>query len=135
MIDYIKFFTENPNGVLSTIDNGTPKARMFLYLWNKGNKIYFCTASYKNVSKQIKETPRVSFCAFKPDFSETITVVGNAVFVDDRVGKQRALDENSVIKGIYHEAANPDFELFYIAAERLETFSYAEGTKYEDIKK
>jgi uncharacterized pyridoxamine 5'-phosphate oxidase family protein len=103
---------------------------MFQCLWSEGNKIFFCTASSKQVSKQLKASPKASFCAFKPDFSETVTAIGSVTFVDDMQGKQRVLDENPVIKGIYKDASNPEFEMFYIDVEEVESFSFAHGPKY-----
>ena len=54
---------------------------------------------------------------------------GRVVFVDDIAFKKRALDENPPIKGIYKTADNPIFKIFYIDAEEVETFSFAEGPK------
>jgi uncharacterized pyridoxamine 5'-phosphate oxidase family protein len=49
--------------------------------------------------------------------------------VEDLALKERALDENPLIKRIYNTPDNPIFKLFYIDTEEIETFSFAEGSK------
>ncbi len=129
MIDYTKIVKENPNGVLATSAQGKAKTRVFQYLFTVDEKIYFCTSNQKPVYSQIKENPYVSFCTYDKNFSPVLSVNGKAVFVNDRALKGRALEENPGIKGIYESADNPVFELFYIDAEEIETFSFAQGPK------
>lgn len=129
MIDYAAILTKSPNGVLATSDNGKIKTRVFQYLFSEDGKVYFCTNNQKPVFRQLKETPNVSFCTYAADFSPVLSVNGRAVFVDDLSLKVRALDENPGIKGIYHSAENPVFEIFYILVEEVETFSLSEGAK------
>ena len=54
---------------------------------------------------------------------------GNKVFVDDIALKICALNENPPIKGTFGSAENPMFELFYIDAEEVITFSFTERPK------
>ncbi len=129
MIDYVKILEDNPNGVLATQDGSEVKTRVFQYLFADGNKIYFCTSNEKPVFAQIKAAPNVSFCTYPQDFAPVLSVNGPAVFSDDMTLKTRALDENPGIKGIYGNPDNPVFELFYIDATEIETFSFAEGPK------
>lgn len=129
MIDYAAILKANPNGVLATQDNGKIKTRVFQYLFSEGNKVYFCTSNEKPVYNQIKTNPDVSFCTYPANFAPVLSVNGKAVFVNDMALKTRALDENPPIKGIYNTPENPTFEIFYIAVEEVETFSFTEGPK------
>ena len=129
MINFSEILKTNPNGVLATQDGNRVKTRVFQYLFADGNKIYFCTSSEKAVYAQLQANPNVSFCTFPQDFSPVLSVNGKVVFVEDLMIKAKALDENPLIKGIYNTPDNPVFKLFYIDAEEVVTFSFAEGEK------
>jgi uncharacterized pyridoxamine 5'-phosphate oxidase family protein len=133
MFDYQAILKANPNGVLATQDGDKVATRVFQYLFSDGNKVYFCTSSEKPVYAQLQANPYVSFCTYPSNFSPVLSVNGKAVFVDDMPLKIRALDENPGIKGLYGDASNPVFMLFYIDAEIIETFSFTEGPKTYSI--
>lgn len=129
MDNYVSILKKNPNGVLATQTGGKIKMRVFQYLFSDENKLYFCTSNKKSVYNQIKENPYISFCTYPADFSLVLSVTGKAVFVNDKILKIRALDENPSIKSIYNTPDNPVFEIFYIDVEEVKTFSFAEGPK------
>jgi uncharacterized pyridoxamine 5'-phosphate oxidase family protein len=129
MFDYQAVLQANPNGVLATVADGKVATRVFQFLFTDGNKVYFCTSSEKPVYAQLQANPYASFCTYPANFTPVLSVNGKVEFVDDVVLKTRALDENPGIKGIYGDAGNPVFKLFYIDAEVIETFSFAEGPK------
>jgi uncharacterized pyridoxamine 5'-phosphate oxidase family protein len=129
MKNFIEILKANPNGVLATQDGAGVKTRVFQYLFAEGNRVYFCTSNEKAVFKQLQANPNVSFCTHPANFSPVLSVNGKAVFTNDRALKTRALDENPMIKGIYGGPENPIFELFYIEAEEVVTFSFTEGEK------
>lgn len=129
MIDYAAILKANPNGVLATRDGEGVRTRVFQYLFSDGNKVYFGTNSEKPVFAQLQANPNVSFCTYPADFSPVLSVNGKAVFVDDIALKTRALDENPAIKDIYKTPDNPILRLFYIDAEEIETFGFADGPK------
>jgi uncharacterized pyridoxamine 5'-phosphate oxidase family protein len=129
MFDFEPILTANPNGVLATQDGAKVKTRIFRYLFAEGKNVYFCTSSEKPVYAQLRANPQASFCAYPKDFSPVLSVNGKAVFIEDMAIKTRILDENPGIKGIYKNPDNPVFKVFYLEAEEIETFSYAEGPK------
>jgi uncharacterized pyridoxamine 5'-phosphate oxidase family protein len=129
MFDFEPILTANPNGVLATQDGAKVKTRVFQYLFAEGKKVYFGTSSEKPVYAQLRANPQASFCTYPKDFSPVLSVNGKAVFVEDMAIKTRILDENPGIKGIYKNPDNPVFKVFYLEAEEIETFSYAEGPK------
>ena len=127
MINYEEILQKFPNGVLATQDGGKVKTRYFQFLFCDGKKVYFCMANDKPVFKQIQANPYVSFCTTTKDFNPVMSINGKAVFVNDLALKNRALDENPAIKGIYQSGDNPVFELFYIDTVEIETFDFAQG--------
>lgn len=127
MIDFVSFLNENPNGVLATQDGVKVKTRVFQYLFEDNNKVYFCTSNQKPVYEQLKKAGYASFCTYPNNFSKVISVNGRVTFLDDLALKARALDENPGIKAIYETPENPVFEIFYIDAEEIETFSFTDG--------
>lgn len=134
MKNYQDFLIQNPNGTMATVANGAALTRIFQVLWVNGDKVYFCTSNQKPVYEQMKTNPQVSFCTWNPTTFESVAVNGKAVFVDDLVGKTRALSENPPIKGIYGEPTNPAFELLYIDVAVAETFSFSEGPSTIKVK-
>ena len=127
MIDYVKHLTEAPNGVLATRLGDEVRTRAFQFLFAVDEKVYFCTSNKKPVYHQLKACPEVSFCSWGNDFTPVVSVSGKAFFTDDPSLKERALEENPAIQGIYQSADNPDFVLFYVVARQVQTFSFAIG--------
>ncbi|MDR2905182.1 MAG: pyridoxamine 5'-phosphate oxidase family protein [Helicobacteraceae bacterium] len=125
MFEYGNFFTQNKNGVMGTVDSGKARTRTFQVLWTEDNRLYFCTGNHKPVYKQMKANPNVSFTALNVRTMESVSVCGTAVFVDDKEGKKRALDENSGIKEIYKTPDNPAFELLYLEVSDVSAFTFS----------
>lgn len=67
----------------------------------------------KDVYKDMQANLNVEICISSPSY-EWIRISGRAVFVNDRVIKEAAL-ENPIVKGNYQTADNPVFEVFYLA--------------------
>lgn len=129
MFDYGSVLRKNPSGVLATKNGEKIATRVFQFLFQDGNKVYFCTSSKKPVYAQMQADPYVSFCTYPSNYNPVVSVNGKAVFVEDHALKARALDENPSIKQIYGSAENPEFQIFYIDTEEVETFSFQEGPK------
>ncbi len=127
MQNYQEFLTQNPNGVMGTVENGEARTRTFQVLWVEGNQVYFCTGNHKPVCKQMKENAIVSFTALDVDTFESVSITGKAVFIDDLAGKTRALEENPGIQDIYKTPDNPVFELLYIEVSNVSSFIFSNG--------
>jgi uncharacterized pyridoxamine 5'-phosphate oxidase family protein len=125
MNTYQTFFTENPNGVMATVDNGEARTRTFQMLWAENEKMFFCTGNHKPVYKQMKKNPHVSFTSYNPDTMESFSICGKVVFVDSLEDKKRALDENPGIKAIYLTPDNPKFELMYVDVTNVSSFTFS----------
>lgn len=129
MIDYLSIMEANPNGVLATKAGGGVRTRVFQYLFPVDEKPCFCTGAGKQVCAQLRDDPAVSFCTFPADFAPVVCVSGKAVFLDSMELKERALEENPPIRELYQTAANPDFQLFCIEPDEVETFTFSDGTQ------
>ena len=129
MIDYVGILKQSPNGVLATHNGQGVGTRVFQFQFADGNKLYFCTQSFKPVYEQLTANPNVSFCTYTQDFNPVLSVTGKAVFTEDMELKSRAINDNPLIKDIYKTPDNPIFKLFYIEVNAIETFSFADGTK------
>lgn len=123
-----EFIKKFPLGVLSTLEDGKLRSRMFQCVGCDGRKFYFCTGTHKPVYEQLQKDPKASFCSFRPNYSHVITVSGPVTFFEDLQMKQDILDKNPAIRGIYKKAENEGFALFYILADDAERFTFAEGT-------
>ena len=133
MIDFKQILKTNPNGVLATQDRDKVKTRVFQFLFTEENKVYFCTSNRKSVYSQLQENPNVSFCTYAPGFASVLSIDGRVVFVDDKVLKVRALEENPGIKELYQSAENPEFEIFYITPEKIVSFDFKNGKQVVDF--
>jgi len=127
MLNLSELLEANPNGVLTTRDGESLKARVFQYLFTEGNRVFFCTSKEKDVYKQLTANANVSFCSYPDNFSPVVSISGQAVFVDGLDIKTRILKENPMINGIYKSPDNPVFAVFYINVEEAKTFSFADG--------
>jgi len=129
MFNYVPVLEKNPNGIIATKNGEKIATRVFQYLFSNGKKVYFCTSSEKPVYAQLQVDPNVSFCTYAPNYAPVLSINGKAIFVEDAALKKRALDENPGIAKIYQSPENPVLQLFYIDAEEVETFDFAEGPK------
>lgn len=129
MFDFERFLKNNPNGTMGATDGYTVTMRFMRYLFNEDNRVFFCTNSRKRLCGLLRENPRVTFSTHQPDFGTAMSLYGTAEFCDDILLKKRLLDENSLMKDLYSSADNPDFVLFYIFVETIETFSSKDGVR------
>ncbi|MDO5088273.1 MAG: pyridoxamine 5'-phosphate oxidase family protein [Leptotrichiaceae bacterium] len=127
MIDFNRFLKNNLYGVMATLDENKPKTRVLQYLFSDGNKVYIGTTNYKEVYKQLKACPYVSFCSHDREYSFILSVNGKVTFVDDIFLKTKAMEEYPAIKDIYKTPDNPVFEIFYIDVEEVKTFDFSTG--------
>jgi uncharacterized pyridoxamine 5'-phosphate oxidase family protein len=105
-------------GALATVEGGGARVRPFQLMFVDGARYWFCTASDKPVSAQLKAAPEAEFLLCEGP--AWLRIKGRAVFVDDRSAKERILAENPMVKGIYGSADNPVFEVFYLQGQEAE---------------
>ena len=59
------------------------KQEFFQHLFSEKNKVYLATTNNKNVYKQLKKCPYVSFLSHSEDYLSFISVNGNIHFTND----------------------------------------------------
>ncbi len=127
MLNYKEILLQCPVGVFATQDGNQVKTRVFQYFEIDGDKVYFATSNKKPVYAQMQKNPQVSFCTYAENFNPVLSVNGKAVFVKDPELKKRAFEALPSLAGIYKTPENSDFEVFYLAVEEVEAFSFKEG--------
>jgi uncharacterized pyridoxamine 5'-phosphate oxidase family protein len=127
----IEFLKETRSGALATVENGRPRVRPWGFMLEEGGRFYFCTANTKDVYRQLQENPFIEFTATSKDMV-TLRLSGEAIFTGDLAMKEKILEENIGVKGIYKTADNPIFEIFYIEHGEA-TFSDFSGQPPKNI--
>jgi len=107
--DVIDFIKKNPVCTIATIDNGQPRVRAFFTVFLDDDRIYFTTGSPKEVYKQLVNNPRVELCYLTPGQGMMLRIAGAIEFVDDRLKKQRLIEEKSYLRNF--TADSPEFIL------------------------
>ena len=108
MQEIVEFFTANPVQYLATVGaDGKEKCRPFMFLMERGGKLWFGTNNEKTVFAEMQENPYVEVCTSTPDF-QWIRLGGKAVFEDNRAVKEACMNI-PLLKDQYQTANNPIF--------------------------
>lgn len=113
-----KILKECGYGNLATIEDGKPRVRPFGFMFEEGGKYYLCTASNKDVYKQLVSIPYVEYSATTKEML-TVRIRGSIKFTEDMNMKEKALESSDLVKLIYKTADNPIFKVFYIEPEEI----------------
>lgn len=113
MQQVIEFLSANWAVFLATADKGEARVRPFQFQFAEGGRLWFCTSKSKQVYAQLKADPRLEFSAISKTMA-TIRVKGTANLDDDMSVKQRIIETNALVRGIYGSAENPDFTVFSV---------------------
>ena len=114
MNEVVKFLNENPVQYLATVGrDGKAKCRPFMFAGEKDGKLWFCTNNTKEVYKDLQVNSCTEISVSSPTYA-WIRLNGKAVFENNMAVKEMCI-ANPVVKGQYGEAANPIFEVFYLA--------------------
>ena len=117
MKEVVTFLQENPVQYLATVGrDGKAKCRPFMFAGELDGKLWFCTNSTKDVYKDMQVHPYVELSVSSPSYA-WIRLSGKAVFENNMAAKEMCL-ANPIVKGQYGDAANPIFEVFYLAEAR-----------------
>lgn len=113
MNEVVKFLEENPVQYLATIGrDGKAKCRPFMFCFEQGGKLWFCTNSTKDVYKDIQINPYIEISVSTPSYA-WIRLNGKAIFENNMDVKEGCMN-NPIVKGQYQTADNPIFEVFYL---------------------
>jgi uncharacterized pyridoxamine 5'-phosphate oxidase family protein len=130
---FVKILQEHPYGVLANRNGRMIRTQIMTFRFAEGNRVYFETNSLKPVYKQLRRYPYVSYCTYAEEFEPVLSINGKVVFVEDPALKSRLFNENINLKSKYQSPENPNFKVFYIDTEEIETFGAA-GVKIYKTK-
>lgn len=110
----VAFPKENPVQYLATVGrDGRAKCRPFMFAGEMDGKLWFCTNDQKDVYRDTQHNPEIDLSVASPAYA-WIRLHGKAVFENTMAAKEMCL-LNPIVKGQYGEAANPIFQVFYLA--------------------
>ncbi len=125
MDEIIEYLTSIPAWYLATCEGDQPRVRPFSFVARDKGKLWFCTATNKDIYFQLKENPKFELCGWKPGFG-WIVVTGVASMVDEVSAETRKEGyRHMTALGESYDGPND---------ERLTFFSLEKGTaKLADI--
>jgi len=100
-------------GSLATVDGGKPRVRPFAFMFEENGRFYFCTASNKDVYRQLTECPFIEFTRTSEDM-RWLRISGQITFDEDIRSKEKCFANYPMLKGIYQTPDNPLFKVFYL---------------------
>ncbi len=114
MKEIVDYLTANPVQYLATVGlDRKAKCRPFMFATEVDGKLWFCTASTKDVYKELQVNKSLELTVSSPDFS-WCRISGEAAFENNMAVKEACL-AIPIVKSIYQTADNPIFEVFCIA--------------------
>jgi len=122
-------------GIFSTInEEGFPDGRGWQFQFQENGKFYFSTANTKDVYKEMKANPNVSFTSMEPTGKYTVRIIGKSTFISDPSEKEKAYAKlDNIVKSIYKSWDDPILEIFYVSNGELKVatgFNPAEVIKF-----
>jgi uncharacterized pyridoxamine 5'-phosphate oxidase family protein len=111
--EVIEFLKANPMGCLATVEDGEPRVRPWGFMFEQGEKLYFCTNSTKEAYAQMQKNPMVEFTSRNSE-NNWVRVRGKAIFTEDMNLVERIFEDYSFLRQMYQTPDNPIFRLFYI---------------------
>jgi uncharacterized pyridoxamine 5'-phosphate oxidase family protein len=100
-------------GYLATVDDGKPRVRPWGFMFEENGRLYFCTASTKDVYRQLVAVPYVEYSKTNKDLV-WVRVGGKIHFDEDIRKKERMFEAAPMLQGLYQSPGNPVFKVFYI---------------------
>lgn len=100
-------------GFLATIDNGKPRVRPWGFMFEENGRLYFSTASTKDVYRQLIAVPFIEYSKTTKDMV-WIRISGEIQFDEDVKKKEKVLELIPFLKQRYQSADNPVFKVFYL---------------------
>ena len=107
--DVIDFIKKNPICTFATVEGNQPRVRGFFTILFDDDCIYFTTGAPKDVYQQLIINPKVELCYLTPGFGTMLRIAGSVEFVDDRVKKQKLIEEKPYLRDFTPDS--PEFIL------------------------
>jgi len=110
----IEFLKQSEVQYFATVGlDGKPKVRPFQFMFEDGDKLYFCTSPNKDVYKELQKQPCIEICCSGSNLS-WLRMAAQVVFTNDTSIKARILEISPLVKSIYKTPENPGLIAFYL---------------------
>ncbi|WP_407311274.1 pyridoxamine 5'-phosphate oxidase family protein [Desulfosporosinus sp. SB140] len=111
-------------GYLATVDEGKPRVRPWGFMFEEKGRLYFCTASTKEVYKQLMAVPYIEFSKTTKDMV-WVRVSGEITFEEDIRMKEKIFEHAPNLKQLYQSADNPVLKLFYLEHGKATIYDFS----------
>ena len=113
----IQFTNENPICFLATVENNKPKVRAMGFWFADATGFYFQSGANKDLYHQLKLNPNAEICFYKSEkeIGTMLRINGEVEFVDDRILKEKALNDRPFLKTFGLTVDSPGLIIFRIA--------------------
>lgn len=106
------FLTQSGTFYLTTVDGDRPKCRPVAFHMLSGEHIYFGVGDFKEVYRQMRQNPRVEFCARVNQ--EFLRYYGTAVFEADDTLARQVLAAAPTMQKLYNEKTGHRLAIFHL---------------------
>ncbi len=100
-------------GNLATVDRGKPRVRPFAFMFAEDDRFFFCTASDKDVYRQLTQCPFIEFTMMTEDM-RWVRLHGEVTFVEDIRYREKCFANYPMLKDIYRTPDNPVIRIFCV---------------------
>jgi uncharacterized pyridoxamine 5'-phosphate oxidase family protein len=115
MNEIVDFLKKSHVQYLASIGlDGKPKVRPFQFMFEEESKLWFCTSNQKEIYRELKKLPFIELCASGKNMS-WLRIEAKVIFDDNLDIKQKVFECSPLVKGIYKNPNNPEFEVFYLS--------------------
>lgn len=126
----VEFLQANPVQYLATVGrDGKAKCRPFMFLFQQGGKLWFCTNNTKNVYKDMQANPEIEVSISDSSYA-WLRLHGKAVFENNMEVKEMSMG-NPIVKSQYKTASNPILVVFYLEEPHGTIADFSGNPPYE----
>ena len=137
--DCVKFATENPVCYMATMDGDQPRVRGLLLWFADDSGFYFAILSPKQVSRQLKENPKVEVCFYNNPAelqgAKQMRVTGEIAFLDDQKLIDKVYEERSFLDQIAGRSVKPLLEILRIRTGEAHFWTMMDVLKEPELER
>ncbi|MDR1525524.1 MAG: pyridoxamine 5'-phosphate oxidase family protein [Tannerella sp.] len=130
MEEILDFLNRCRTFYLGTVDeDNRPHVRPFGFVMEWNGKPAFCTATVKDVYRQLQANPYVEICSFMPDTMQWMRISGKTGFTDEIAAKRKVLETMPELRDIYRSEDNPVLTCFFLEEGEAAFYSFTSMNK------
>ena len=137
--DCVKFATENPVCYMATMDGDQPRVRGLLLWFADESGFYFAILSPKQVSRQLKENPKVEVCFYNNPAelqgAKQMRVTGEIEFLADQKLIDKVHEERSFLDQIAGRSLKPLLEILRLSTGEAHFWTMMDVLKEPELER